>query len=201
MALPASKYFTPEEYLEIEHSADHKSEYYDGQIYAMAGGSKRHNLIGSNIIRELGTKLKSKPCHVFNSDQKIFVNDYELYTYPDASVVCGPMSFDAPDPDIVTNPILIVEVLSESTAGYDRGKKFEFYRSITTFREYLLVDQDRVYIEHFHQDPANKWILTVYNKSEDTLSLPSLAIDLSVAEIYDKISWPEKQKSLEKGDS
>ncbi len=190
MALPAEKYITPEEYLAIERLADYKSEYYDGELFAMAGGSKRHNAIAANVTGELRQKLKKKPCLVFNSDQKIYIEDYELYTYPDVSLVCGKLDYDGPEPDVITNPILIVEVLSESTAGYDRGKKFEFYRSLSSFRHYILIDQERVFVEHFYKDQG-KWIMTVFKSMEDALHLDDLECDLAVAEIYDKITWLE----------
>jgi Uma2 family endonuclease len=136
------------QYLEIERAAEFKSEYFDGEMFAMAGGSRKHSLIASNLIRELGDKLKGRPSVVFNGDLRIKIEVSGLYTYPNASVVCGPSKSVTGADDTIVNPVLLAEVLSDSTEAYDRGRKSEQYRQIPSLREYLLISQNEPHIEH-----------------------------------------------------
>jgi Uma2 family endonuclease len=153
-------YLSPEEYLAIERRAEYKSEYVDGVMYAMAGGSERHNLIAGNLITELNIQLRTVPCRVYPSDLKVRVPDSKRFFYPDVSVVCGEPQFADDEKDVVLNPILIVEVLSESTAAFDRGKKFQSYQQIESLQEYLLVSQDEHLVEHYLRQEDSHWLYT-----------------------------------------
>lgn len=185
-ALP-KKYYSPEEYLALERAAEYKSQYYAGEIFAMAGGSPRHNLISTNVIGELRALLKGRPCKVYPSDQRLKIPATGSYTYPDVSVVCGEAQFD--DEDLLLNPILLVEILSESTEAHDRGKKFEHYMRIPSFREYLLIAQDRCRIEHYVKQDGGMWSFSVVSDLQGSIELPTLNCQLSVAEVYYQIKF------------
>jgi Uma2 family endonuclease len=175
------------QYLEIERKAEFKSEFFDGEMFAMAGGSRRHSLIASNLIRELGNKLKGRPCVVFNSDLRIKIEASGLYTYPDASVVCGASKSVTGADDTILNPVLLAEVLSDSTEAYDRGRKSEQYRQIPSLREYLLINQNEPHVELMVRG-ANQWILHEASGPNANLELPSLQVTLSLSEIYLNVS-------------
>jgi Uma2 family endonuclease len=187
MALQTKPRLSPEDYLAIERSADYKSEYLNGEIFAMVGASEPHNLIVANTIRELGNQLKKRPCKVYPSDMRVKVNPTGLYTYPDVVVVCGPARFDDHHKDTLLNPTAVVEVLSDSTEGYDRGKKFEHYRQIDSLAEYVLITQNRYHVESYRRQPDNSWLLTEINDPEGSIRLSSIDCELALAEIYDKV--------------
>ncbi len=190
MALPAEKlYITPQEYLDAEENSLEKHEYFDGEIFLRSGGSANHSLIAGNTIREFGNAVKKKPCRVFTSDIRIHVMENGLYTYPDVTVVCGRPEYLIGRNDTITNPLIIVEVLSPSTKDYDRGGKFELYRGLSSLKEYILMDSERVYIEHFHKTEDGSWILHVYQDRAATFGLFAVDAALAIAEIYDKIEW------------
>jgi Uma2 family endonuclease len=182
-----SSFISPEEYLALERKAEYKSEYFGGEIFAMAGGSKRHNAIAANIIGELRSQLKKRPCLVYPSDMRVKVSKTGLYTYPDVIVVCEEELFEDEEEDTVLNPVLIVEVLSDSTEAYDRGKKFEHYRQIDSLLEYLLVAQDHHRVEQFTKQKDGRWIFAEASSLEDTIKLASIGCELALEEIYDKI--------------
>lgn len=187
MAVPApDARLTEAEYLDIERRAEIKSEFFDGQMFAMAGGTRQHSLIGMNIGSELRAKLKGK-CVVFNSDMRVKVEVTGLFTYPDVSVVCGEQRFL--DEDTLLNPTLVVEVLSESTEAYDRGKKFEHYRQIASLREYLLVSQREPRIEQFIRKPDGRWEFAEASGLESHLSVPSMEINISLAEVFANVQF------------
>jgi len=190
MGLPQRvRRLTRAEYLDIERVAAYRSEYFDGEMFAMAGGSPRHSLISANLIRELGNRLKWRPCAACESNLRILVSATGLYTYPDASVVCGPLEFEDPRRDTVLNPTLLVEVLSESTEAYDRGKKFSHYRQFPSLREYLLVSQEEAKIERFLRNDDGTWTLTEAAGLAATLPLPSLGIEIGLEEVFDKVDF------------
>jgi Uma2 family endonuclease len=190
MGLPQRvRKLTPAEYLDIERAAAYRSEYFDGEMFAMAGGSPRHSLISANIIRELGNGLNRRPCAAYESNLRILVSATGLYTYPDASVICGPLEFEDERRDTILNPTLLVEVLSDSTEAYDRGKKFSHYRQIPSLREYLLVSQEEAKIERFLRNEDGSWTLTEAAGLEATLPLPSLGIEISLGEVFDKVDF------------
>ena len=188
MALTKANHrLTEAQYLEIERAADFKSEFFDGEMFAMAGGSRRHSLIASNLIRELGNQLKGRPCVVYNSDLRIKIETSGLYTYPDASVVCGASKSVTGADDTIVNPVLLAEVLSDSTEAYDRGRKSEQYRQIPSLREYLLINQNEPHIELMVRG-ENKWILHEASGANARIELPALEITLSLTEIYLNVS-------------
>ncbi len=190
MALPQRvPRLTPAEYLAKERAATYRSEYFDGEMFAMAGGSPRHSLIKVNVVSELRARLRHSPCTAYDSDLRILVARTGLYTYPDASVICGPLEFEDEQHDSVLNPTLVVEVLSESTEAYDRGKKFSHYRQIPALREYLLVSQEEPKIERFLRNDDGSWTLTEAAGLDSNLPLPALGIKIALREVYDKVDF------------
>jgi Uma2 family endonuclease len=187
MATEPKRFVTPEEYLAGERESLDKSEYLQGQVFAMGGASPRHVLIVTNLVSELRSQLKRRSCAVFSTDLRIMVSETGLYTYPDVVVVCDGLKFRDGFKDTVTNPTLIVEVLSKSTKDYDRGEKFEHYRTIDSLKEYLLIAQDRPYVEHHLRQPDNKWLLSETGDLNGVIQLPTIGCSLALAEIYDKV--------------
>ncbi len=184
-------YLSPEEYLARERDAEYKSEYFDGEIFAMAGTSEPHNVIVANILGELHTQLKQRPCKVYSNDMRLKVSPTGLYTYPDVIVVCGKPRLEDDHFDVLLNPTLIVEVLSPSTEHYDRVKKFEHYRKLESFREYLLVAQDRPLVEQYVKQPDGKWLYADAYNLEDVIALTSIDCKLAFKDIYAKVEWSE----------
>lgn len=178
------KTITATQYLARERKADFKSEYFQGEVFAMAGGSPSHSLIGANVVRATGNQLDGKTCRVFNSDLRIKVQASGLYTYPDASIVCGELQFDDEQQDTVTNPTVIVEVLSDSTEKYDRGRKSAHYRTIDSVQVILLIAQDARHVECYTRQAEDAWLLREYLSLEDAVNLDGIGISLSMSEIY-----------------
>lgn len=193
MAVEPGRFVTPEEYLAGERGSPNKSEYLQGQVFAMGDASPRHVLIVNNLVSELRSQLKQRPCSVFSSDLRIMVSETGLYTYPDVVVVCDGLQFRDGFKDTVTNPILIIEVLSKSTKDYDRGEKFEHYRTIDSLKEYLLIAQDRPHVEHHLRQPDNKWLLSETSDLADAVELPTIACSLALTEICDKVDQPYRR--------
>ena len=198
MSLPQRKTgVTPEAYLAIERQAECKSEYFNGEMFAMAGASPHHVLIVTNVASELRWQLKKRPCTVYSTDLRVKVSTTGLYIYPDVTVVCGQPQFDDFDKlnpadehqDTLLNPTLIVEVLSQSTKDYDRGEKFEQYRTLESLREYILIAQNRCHVEQFVRQPDNRWLLSESNQLEDIIELSSIGCHLALTEAYDKVEW------------
>ena len=184
-----SYHVSPEEYLALERKAEYKSEYIDGLIYAMAGGSERHNLIAANIIIALGAQLRTRPCRVYPSDLKVRVPNSTRFFYPDVSVICGDTQFADDEKDVILNPVLIVEVLSESTAAYDRGKKFLSYQQIDTLKEYLLVSQDEFLVECYARQNSDTWLyFKMSGLDSPSLIMPYLQCELDLRDIYNKVA-------------
>jgi Uma2 family endonuclease len=184
-------WISPEEYLALERSAEFKSEYLDGQLYAMSGGSPQHSAITVNVTVELGGQLKGRPCQAFSNDMKVRTSPTGLYAYPDLTVVCGEPQFHDETRDTLTNPVVIVEVLSPSTEAFDRGKKVAGYQHLESLIDYLLIAQDQPRIEHYTRQPNNRWLLTVMTEMEDSLRLPSIECDLKMSEVYDRIVFAD----------
>jgi Uma2 family endonuclease len=190
MAVARQSWLTPEEYLALEEKADHKSEFFQGEIFALAGGSSNHNLITGNIHTELKIALKGRPCRVYINDMRLLVKRNGLYTYPDVMVVCGKVEFVAGRNDTLTNPIVIVEVLSPATHSYDRVKKFAFYKQLDSLREYVLVDSEQVHVTRLQraQDGA-QWMIEMEDARDATLRLESLACEIPIARLYDQVEF------------
>lgn len=186
VAVKLPKTITPGEYLEMERAAIQKSEYFAGEVFLMAGASPNHNRIARNVLTELNGGLRGKSCEVFGIDQRLYVSKNGLYTYPDVMAVCGRIEFDSRDRDSLTNPVLIVDVLSPSTANYDRGGNFELYRDIPSFGEYVLVHQDRVLVEHHRRDEQRRWLLTEYKDLQTSLLFESIGISIPLQRIYER---------------
>ncbi len=179
MASNPTKYYTPEEYLERQRQAEGK-----GEIFARAGASPRRNPITSNIVGELRAKLKGKPCAVVAADFLVKTSKTGLHTYPDVIVVCGKPALDEKEKCLRLNPTVIVEALSNSTRDYDRGGKFEAYREIESFTEYLLVAQERFHVEHFARQSDGSWLMRKTDNLEGSIKLCALDSELSLPEIY-----------------
>ncbi|HEX9652218.1 MAG TPA: Uma2 family endonuclease [bacterium] len=189
MQKPATKYFTREEYLAREETAEYKSEYYRGEIFAMAGTSATHNRILLNLASFLNRELPKKRCDVFASDIRLQVESKDLFTYPDIMAVCDKPQFYENRNDTITNPLIIFEILSESTKNYDRGDKFEFYRAIPTLKEYVLIDQYKVHVEQFAIGDAGKWVLTEHNEIHNELKLIALDLTIPLQTIYSRVEF------------
>ncbi len=188
-ALRQLRTFTPEEYLTVEAQADYKSEYYHGQIYAMAGGTIRHSQIAINVIIGLSNALADKPCQVFNSDLRLNVQPNGLYTYPDVIVICGKVELLPGRQDTVTNPILIVEVLSESTRDYDMTFKFELYRALPTLAHYVLVDSDKAFVRYFRKLGDGQWLMQEWTHLTDVIDLSPLEVQLTLSQFYRSVEF------------
>jgi Uma2 family endonuclease len=193
-ALPQPKpYLTPEEYLALERQAETKSEYWGGEVYALAGASTTHTIIGANTLAELVMQLKGWPCTAHTNDLRIKVARAGLYTYPDVAVVCGKAEFEDRNEDTLLNPTVLIEVLSPSTEAYDRGAKFEFYRTLESLSDYLLVSQSRPIIEHFTRQPDDRWLMSTYKGLDAVASIPAIGCELRLADVYDKVTWPAEE--------
>ena len=182
--------YTPEEYLALERKADYKSEYVNGQVIAMAGASRSHNLIAGNLYREVSQQLRGRPCEAYISDMRVKVSRTGLYTYPNVVVVYGEIHFEDVHNDTLLNPTVIVEVLSASTEAYDRGEKFAHYRRLESLQEYLLVAQDKVRIEHYVRQGA-QWVLSEASTLDETVQLASIGCDVALRDVYDKVQFAE----------
>jgi Uma2 family endonuclease len=190
MPLPqTSRRLTEAEYLETERAAEFKSEFFDGEMFAMAGGTAQHSLIATNLAAAFQNHLRNHSCTAYNADLRIKIEATGLYTYPDLSVICGPLRFAAGTNDTVLNPTVLVEVLSNSTEAYDRGRKFEHYRRLPALQEYLLVSQAEPRIEQFIRQPDGHWLLNEAVGLEKKLELPSLKIMISLSEVFAKVEF------------
>lgn len=186
------RYITVEEFLAAEETSEVKHEYYNGEIFAMAGGTEQHDLLAGNTFASLHSQLRGRQCNVHTSDMMVKTNQAanSIHTYPDVTVVCGPPEFENENRRVLLNPSLLVEVLSPSTQGYDRGAKFESYRSIPSFQEYILIAQDRVYMEHHIRQPDGSWNFTEHHNLTDEITLSSIDCTLLLAEIYESVELP-----------
>ena len=182
--------FTPEEYLELERKAEYKSEYLDGEIFAMAGARREHNLIVSNVIASLHSQLRGRACETYPSDMRVKVTATGLRTYPDVVVVCGEPHFEDENGDTLLNPTLLVEVLASTTEAYDRGEKFAHYRLLESLAEYVLIAQDRCRVERFTRQPDGQWLLSEARDLGEAIALPSVGSQLTLAEVYERVKLP-----------
>jgi len=182
------KYVCVEEYFAREETAEHRSEYFCGDVFAMAGGTPNHNRITVNLASLLRSRFRGGTCEVFASDLRVQVKKDFHYTYPDVVVVCGELKFLEGRSDTVVNPVVIIEVLSESTKDYDRGTKFTAYRSIETLTDYVLVDQDTVHIEYFSKESDGTWRLRELFSAEDLLEIKSIQATIPAKEVYERVA-------------
>lgn len=188
--------YTPQEYLAREEKAEYKSEYYDGEIRMMSGGTPEHSSIAVNVVATLRSAVGKKPCRVFNSDMRLLVTPRGAYVYPDAMVICGKLELQPGRRDVVTNPIVIVELLSASTREHDRIDKFRLYKEIESQREYVLVDSERIVVSLLRREPdSGKWTIEIFNDVSDVLLLESIQAEIPLAEMYAKIDFPTDEDS------
>lgn len=180
-------YVSPEEYLRLERQAEFKSEYLNGEIFAMSGASRDHNLITGNIGAELNRQLKGKPCEAYMSDMRVKVRSNGLYTYPDVIVVCGEPKFEDQKVDTLLNPTLLFEVLSQSTERYDRIAKTSYYRTIDSLQEHLLVAQYEFRVEQYLRQPNGQWSQMQYTSPDEVVQLASIDCSVRLSDIYDKV--------------
>ncbi len=189
-SVAAEKYITPEEYLAAERWAKVKSEYIYGEVFAMSGASRAHNLITVEITTELNIQLRGRGCDVYSNDMRVRTKPTGSYFYPDVVVVCDKPRFEDNVFDTLLNPILIVEVLSPSTDAYDRGEKFAHYQELVSLREYILVSQDRMRVEH-HRLTETQWVGKTFEAPEDVLKLNSIECELPLQDIYARVTFSD----------
>jgi Uma2 family endonuclease len=183
------KYYTPEEYLEWEITSEERHDYRDGEIIPVTGGTPNHNEIAGNLYIALRQGLKNRAYRTFYADQRLWIPNRNLYTYPDVMVVETPLKLQPGRTDTIMNPCLIAEILSKSTRDYDRSEKFLAYRSIESFREYLIIDQYRVQVEHFVKTGNKQWLMSEYTEGEATISLNQLNVELNIADLYENVEF------------
>ncbi len=196
-----NEYITAEEYLRLERAAEFKSEYYNGKIYAMSGARRKHVRIVTNLVYSLESQFRERDCNVYANDLRVCVDPIKgLYTYPDTIVTCGEEKYLDNEFDTLLNPVTIFEVLSDSTAKYDQSAKFELYAGIESLKEYVLVAQDRVSVNHFSRQPEGKWLLTAAQKLSDTLRLEATECELKLTDVYAKVDVKEGFDALSEED-
>lgn len=184
MSQAALKYFSEEAYLDFERESTERHTYYAGEIFAMAGASYEHNVIEDNMRIAIGNFLKDKSCRSFGSNLRVHSPGQAFYTYPDILVICNGPKFLPDTFDTVTNPSILIEILSEGTADFDKGLKFDLYRRIATLQEYLLVDSRRVHLMHYVKNGDSSWTMHEYSNRADLLLLKTIEMPLSLADCY-----------------
>lgn len=178
---------TPAEYLAQERAAENRSEYLAGEVFAMAGASRWHNLISVNLTARLHARLSGRPCEVYSTDMRVKVSSSGLYAYPDVVVACGKPTFEDSSIDTLLNPTVIFEVLSSSTEAFDRGEKFGHYRRLGSLTDYLLISQDRPRIEHYRRQEGGFWLFSEVEGLDAQLRLESIGVELALREIYERV--------------
>ncbi len=191
MGIPELKYMTEQEYLAFERSSSEKHEYYQGDIFNMSGASQKHNKVDSNLRTEIGSFLKNAKCNVYGSNLRVHVKTESLYAYPDILVVCGEEKYLDNEFDTLTNPSLIIEILSPSTADYDKGLKFELYRALESFKEYVLIDPVKIHVTHYQKNTDSSWLMKEYKNIDDYLILVSIDMKLTLKDCYNGIDFTE----------
>jgi Uma2 family endonuclease len=181
-------YITPEEYLAMERAAEYKNEYVNGEIFAMTGASRKHNLVAGNIYGELRQQLKGKPCEAYPGEMRVKAPAARSYVYPDVVVVCGEPQFEDSYVDTLLNPTLVVEVLSKSTESYNRLAKSAYYRTIESLVEYLLVAQEEYRVEQYIKQADGRWLLSDVRSLESVIELKSIDCSLPLRDLYDRVS-------------
>ncbi len=191
MTAQPKAYITEAEYLALERAAASKHEYFAGEIYAMTGASEPHNLIASNVTAHLHRQLRGRACRVYPSDMRLKVMQTGLNTYPDITIVCGPPQFTDPAKrDTLINPTVIIEILSLSIERYDRGLKFQNYRTIASLQDYILIAQDKPHIERYARHKRSQWLLVEAIELEASLPIDSLSATLQLADVYEQVELP-----------
>jgi Uma2 family endonuclease len=192
MSTPPRTLLTPAEYLEIERRAEYKSEYYRGEMFAMAGAREAHNLINGNAYREFSNQLRSGSCRVYANDMRVHIPARGLYTYPDHVVVCDKPQFIDGEFDTLLNPLIIGEVVSPSTEVYDRTEKFEHYQTIPSLKEYLLLSSERMHADLFTRGNNGKWVLSTAGQPEESILFASIPCRLVLKDLYEKVEFGDR---------
>lgn len=190
MQATRSQHYTPEEYLKLEEAADFKSEYFDGLIIPMAGGSLNHNRLVRNIVVALTLEFREQDYEAFMGDVRLWIPEKRICTYPDVMVVAGAPEYYSDRTDTITNPQVIIEVLSASTEDYDRQGKYRAYRSLPTFQEYLLIDRACFSIEHYSKTGKKKWSMQEYDEEDETIRFHSIPFQISLTDLYRSVDFP-----------
>lgn len=198
MSIAQKTALTPQQYLEQERKAELRSEYFDGQLLAKTGSSADHCTIVGNIAVGIRQQFRNRSCEVFMNMMRIKVIKSSSYFYPDVVAVCGKPQFEDNEQDVLLNPTMIVEVLSPSTENYDRGTKFEHYRTIDSLTDYLLVAQDKIHVEHYFRQSDRSWLFSEYKSANDELQIASIGCELLVAEVYEKVDFQSQNVSPSK---
>lgn len=188
---PAPKYhfISPQDYLAMELEATEKHEYFKGEVYAISGASKEHNIIVKNINTLVLPFLKGKDCNMFGSNLRIHIPENSLYTYPDFSIICGPLLTADEQKDSFINPSVLIEVLSRSTRDYDRGSKFMLYRQIPDLKEYITIDSLSLSVEVWKRNPDNSWVLHEFRLSSDRFTISTIGFTLQLSDIYEDVTF------------
>src|SRR5713226_9264432 len=194
MSQQIKPFISPQEYLRLERQSEYKSEYLNGEIFAMTGASRKHNLVTTNISSSLHRQLKGRPCEVYAVDMRVKVRATGLYTYPDVAVVCGDPQFEDEQVDTLVNPTVLIEVLSPSTERYDRIAKTSYYRTIDSLAEHLLVAQDEIRLEQYVRQPDGQWLPSEYVTLDAVVNLPSIECTLKLSDVYDRITFEPKRR-------
>ncbi|MFB2977085.1 Uma2 family endonuclease [Microseira sp. BLCC-F43] len=187
------RYYSPQEYLELEEAAEFRSEYHAGEIIPMTGGTPNHNQIAGNFYAAILAALRGQPYRVFMTDLRLWIPQRKIYTYPDVMVASRPVELLEGRKDTITNPLMIAEVLSISTESYDRGKKFEHYRTIPTFQEYILIDQYRMHVDQFSKTEEGRWLFSEYDGEGAVLSLTCVKLQIPLPDIYQEIEFEAEE--------
>jgi Uma2 family endonuclease len=188
--------YSAQEYLDLETNSEERHEYVNGEVILMTGGTPNHNQIAGNLYAALNFALKRQPYQVFFTDQRLWIPQKEIYTYPDVMVVQGELQLQEGRTDTITNPVMIAEVLSNSTKSYDKIEKFEAYRTIPTFQEYVLIDQYTLHVEHYYKtNEAKKWIFLEYDQAKEFLPLASVPFQIELADLYDKVNFAAEEQA------
>ncbi|MEY2911939.1 MAG: hypothetical protein RLZZ184_1248 [Cyanobacteriota bacterium] len=184
-----TRYYSPQEYLELEVNSEIRHEYINGLIIPMTGGTPNHNQLALNFSGTLNYLLKRQPYQVFVTDQRLWIPSRKIHTYPDIMVVKTPLQYEEGRTDTLVNPVMIAEVLSKSTKGYDRDEKFAAYRTIPTLQEYILIDQYTMHIEQYFKTDNNQWIFSEFTDGNINLNLASISCQMILSDIYDKVDF------------
>lgn len=183
------RYYTPEEYLELEETAEYKNEYRNGEIIPMVGGTTNHNKIIGNFYKRFPLTINNQDYDIYMESVRLWLPEYKFDTYPDIMVIKGEPIYHGEGTSNVTNPQIIVEVLSKSTAGYDRGDNFQYYRSLPTFEEYILIDQYSYAVEQYIKQSDHKWLVNFYSEESDILKLSSVAWEITLQDLYQRVNF------------
>ncbi|WP_272147301.1 Uma2 family endonuclease [Spirulina subsalsa] len=203
VAMAAVKTYTAEEYLALEVKSETRNEYHNGEVLPMTGGTPNHNEINANCVFLLKMTLRQQPYCIFVTDQRLWIPERDSYTYPDVMVTPRPAELKPGRKDTVVNPIVLAEVLSPSTAAYDRADKFAAYRTIATVQEYFLIAQDQPYVEQFIKQGEHEWLFIEHQGLESVLKVRSLSVEIALADLYEAIEFetnPDQVVTAEQGD-